>query len=178
MLFKGTEEFEKELENLKQNSNLVNFYENTTKVNELKDKIPSKLNILNIAKNKNLPSYSKLIVSTKYSHVQLNECDLDEEKVKLYEGMCFGEWGIVYKAARTASAYTLEDTHIIYIDKDFFKICFYKNIHRSLNDKRNFLLKILPFLKGSNKLEEFIRNTNPLVNLIFFTNFCLVFPTW
>lgn len=44
----------------------------------------------------------------------------EEERNILTEGMCFGEWGIIYNIPRTASAYSLEQTYLFSLDKEVF----------------------------------------------------------
>lgn len=121
--------------------------------------------------------FKKIIVSEKaLSNVSVNkEFDLEQEKAKLSDGMCFGEWGLLYGLPRAASVFTMEESHVLYLDKEFFKYCFFKNMYRAVAEKRNFLMKKLPFLRGSSKVEEFLKNVNPLVNLdkkLIFLRFC------
>lgn len=48
----------------------------------------------------------------------------EEEKFVLGEGQCFGEWGLIYKKDRTASAYALETTDLFMLDSSSFETSF------------------------------------------------------
>ncbi len=109
-----------------------------------------------------------MIVSEKIIKNFKEELILEDEKVRLSDGMCFGEWGLLFNLPRAASAYSLEDTHILHIDKEFFKYCFFKNIYKSISEKKKFFLKRLPFLGGSNKISDFLKNVNPIVIIKLF----------
>lgn len=50
--------------------------------------------------------------------------DLEEERLVLTSGMCFGEWAIIYNTARQASAFALEDTEMFYLEKEEFEVAF------------------------------------------------------
>ncbi len=44
----------------------------------------------------------------------------EEEVVQLTDGMCFGDWGLLDKVERAASAYSLETTDLFMLNtKDF-----------------------------------------------------------
>ena len=88
----------------------------------------------------------------------------EDEILQLSSGACFGEWGLIYNKPRTATAYSLENTYLITIEKEFFKSIFQKNIVKAINKKKNFLLKKLPFLRGWKKIDDILKNVNPIVN--------------
>lgn len=44
----------------------------------------------------------------------------EEEVLRVSEGMCFGEWGLIYNHERSASALVVEDADIFTLDKDNF----------------------------------------------------------
>ena len=67
------------------------------------------------------------------------------EIMQMTEGMCFGEWAIIYNIERTASAYVLEDSHLFSIEKDKFKTVFAKWLFKAENDRREFIKKTIPF---------------------------------
>lgn len=48
----------------------------------------------------------------------------DEEKFILLEGQCFGEWGLIYKKERIASALALETTDLFTLDANSFDTSF------------------------------------------------------
>jgi CRP-like cAMP-binding protein len=49
---------------------------------------------------------------------------VETEKLQLNEGQCFGEWGLIYRKERSASAYCLEDCDLYLLDIMYFDICF------------------------------------------------------
>ena len=62
------------------------------------------------------------------------------------DGHCFGEWAIVYNQPRTASCKCVEDSDLIMMDKDSFKLCFYKSIRKAEIARQVFLTKLVkPF---------------------------------
>lgn len=124
---------------------------------------------INISSNTKNEDYVKIITSDRTSIKNNNqEFNLEEEIERLNDGMCFGEWGLMYNLPRSASAYTMEDTHLLYLDKEFFKYCFFKSMYRAISEKKSFFLKTLPFLRGLAKVEEFLKNVNPIVNIFIF----------
>ncbi len=46
------------------------------------------------------------------------------EKLVMTNGQYFGDWGILEKRHRTASAFTLEDTDLFYLDAKAFESSF------------------------------------------------------
>jgi CRP-like cAMP-binding protein len=48
----------------------------------------------------------------------------EEERLVLKEGMCFGEWGLLYGKERTASAIAIEDCDLFCLDKEGFEKSF------------------------------------------------------
>ena len=48
----------------------------------------------------------------------------ETEKALLKEGMCFGEWGLLYNKERSASAIAIEDTDLFTLNKEYFDISF------------------------------------------------------
>jgi CRP-like cAMP-binding protein len=49
---------------------------------------------------------------------------LEDEKFILFSGQCFGEWGLIYKKERTASAYCLEDCDLFALEAQAFETSF------------------------------------------------------
>ena len=66
--------------------------------------------------------------------------------MQMTEGMCFGEWAIIYNIERSASAYVMEESHLFSIDKEKFKMIFAKWLFKAENDRRDFIKKTIPFL--------------------------------
>jgi len=51
--------------------------------------------------------------------------------------MCFKEWGLIFNLPRGASNFSLEDTYILYIVKEFFNNFFFRNIYKSISEEKN-----------------------------------------
>lgn len=49
---------------------------------------------------------------------------IETEKLQLNEGQCFGEWGLIYRKERSASAYCIEDCDLYLLDVNYFDLCF------------------------------------------------------
>jgi CRP-like cAMP-binding protein len=95
-----------------------------------------------------------------------NEFDLEDEKTQMNEGMCFGEWALIYNIPRTASAYALEDTDLFYIDKEFFDITFSKCITHADTKKKTFVTQKIPSLKSAGKVQDILKKLIPVVRAI------------
>jgi hypothetical protein len=104
-----------------------------------------------------------LRIDTSFLETENNLFNDEIEKLSLGDGMCFGEWALIYDIARSASAYTLEDSHLFYLDKEFFDISFRVSISKSDIEKSNFITKKLPALKFSGRIQEFLGRIIPLV---------------
>lgn len=96
----------------------------------------------------------------------VNQHDLEIEKTQLIEGMCFGEWALMYNIPRTASAYTVE-CDLFYLDKEYFDITFHRSIVRADIERKNFLIKKLPTLKHFGKVEDYLKKIMPVVRYIY-----------
>ena len=59
-----------------------------------------------------------IVIKSKKDHIY------EEERLKLLEGMCFGEWGLLYNKERSASAIAIEDTDLFTLNKEYFDISF------------------------------------------------------
>ena len=59
-----------------------------------------------------------IVIKSKKDHIY------EEERLKLLEGMCFGEWGLLYGRLRTASAVAIQDCDIFSLDKKSFEKSF------------------------------------------------------
>jgi CRP-like cAMP-binding protein len=62
----------------------------------------------------------------------------EEERLRMYEGQCFGEWGLIYNIPRTGSALALSDSVLFYIDKEDFD--------KSLSVSKSYTIFLLPSL--------------------------------
>lgn len=65
----------------------------------------------------------------------------EKEKFILTAGGCFGDWAIIYKQKRTASAKVIEDCECLLINNEIFNFCFSKKILKYENERRKFLKK-------------------------------------
>src|SRR5690606_35235378 len=54
----------------------------------------------------------------------------EEEIIQLTDGMCFGEWALLYNAPRKASACAVEETHLFYLEKESFDASFSKSLFK------------------------------------------------
>jgi hypothetical protein len=64
----------------------------------------------------------------------------------LTEGFCFGEWGLIEKKERYASAYALEKTDLFILDKHAFNLSFSKCLNKAENERKAFILnRVAPF---------------------------------
>lgn len=52
---------------------------------------------------------------------------VEEDKLTIYPGQCFGDWGLIYKTERSSSAYCLEDTDVFMLDAHCFDLSFSVN---------------------------------------------------
>ena len=64
------------------------------------------------------------------------------EKFSLSDGMCFGEWGLIYDIRRTTSIYAVEDTDLFYLEKEPFNRILCQKFLKSDNDKVKFIINI------------------------------------
>lgn len=92
---------------------------------------------------------------------------MEEERIVLLPGACFGEWALIYNTIRTASAYALEDTDLFYLDKDDFIFTLNKEIYKSDINKRHYVINKIPILKKIKKYSTILFSMIPCVNNIF-----------
>lgn len=84
----------------------------------------------------------------------------DEIKVVLSEGMTFGEWGLVYKDPRMASAVAgSPEVKLFRVGIDCYNECFKKALIKSEKDRKVFLIRTIPYLKqlGERRLQVLYR---------------------
>ncbi len=94
--------------------------------------------------------------------VDLVKLGLEDEIMVVSNGMCFGEWALIYNIPRTASAFAAEDTELFVMDKDCFDLVFNKAITRADNEKKNFIVKRIPSLKIAGKVHEILKKIFPI----------------
>lgn len=88
--------------------------------------------------------------------------NLENEKITANEGMCFGEWGIMYNIPRTASAYCTEDTDVFYLEKEYFDNVIGLKLFKSDMTKLNFILTKFPILKTEYKFRHLLTKITPV----------------
>ena len=89
----------------------------------------------------------------------INEFEI--EKFDIINGMCFGEWGLVYTIPRTTSIYAKEDSHLFYLEKLYFDKILTHIFQRADLNKVNFLTKTLPIFKIGIKVGHILTKIIP-----------------
>jgi CRP-like cAMP-binding protein len=84
------------------------------------------------------------------------------EKFSLSDGMCFGEWGLIYDIRRTTSIYAVEDTDLFYLEKDPFHRILFQKFLKSDNDKVKFIINRFPIFKKEIKIRHILTKVVPL----------------
>lgn len=159
--FTGNKEVE---EQLLQNGNSRHSYK------LLKDKLFSSVNVNNtsgskkslrktpfgeIFKRSSMDEYSDYNLQ---SEIMKSILDSEEENQQMTDGMCFGEWSLLNGRPRSASVYTLEDTHLFYLEKEEFDVSLSKALLKGEYEKKSFLAKRLFNIKdglGQNSSYKF-----------------------
>lgn len=78
----------------------------------------------------------------------------ERELISYSDGYCFGEWGVIYNKPRSASAFAIEDTDIIYIERENFNEFFAKYLIKADQERRIFLKNEIEPLKKVSKFDE------------------------
>ena len=97
--------------------------------------------------------------------------DFENERITLSEGLCFGEWGLIYNIPRTTSIYCLKDTNIFYLEKKYFDQLLYQKFSKADIKKVHFILNKFPFLKKDLKFKYLLTKITP----VFFDNGDIVY---
>ena len=97
--------------------------------------------------------------------------EFEQENFTITNGMCFGEWGLVYSIPRTTSIYCIEDCNLFYLEKEPFNRILSQKFLKSDINKLHFLLKTFPLFKNDLKNGKLLRKVTPL----FFENETLVY---
>lgn len=108
--------------NLNNNNNITMRYSQpTTIINDLIRNRDSTIRHSTIVKKK-LSTKKSTITQFKIDHdfTPYNVNVKEREIMQVWDGMCFGEWAILYNQLRKASALAIEDTDLFYIDKHEF----------------------------------------------------------
>ena len=75
--------------------------------------------------------------------------EFEIKRLTITEGMCFGEWGLVYNIPRTASIYCIEDTDVFFLEKRYFDKYLLKKFYAGDMKKIKFIYDRLPALRKS-----------------------------
>jgi CRP-like cAMP-binding protein len=71
---------------------------------------------------------------------------VQREILKISDGETFGDWGLMRKTTRRASAYAIEDSHLFHISEGSFYLSLCKIMLRAELERKNFICnRILPF---------------------------------
>ena len=84
------------------------------------------------------------------------------EKFSLSDGMCFGEWGLIYDIRRTTSIYAVEDTDLFYLEKEPFNRILCHKFLKSDNDKVKFIINRFPIFRKEIKIRHILTKLVPL----------------
>jgi CRP-like cAMP-binding protein len=162
----GTESMNKTF--LTNNQVIVNFKQVEAKKDDRNSpQISPKINLNNTRSsikyqiNKRNPNKNGF-VDDNPNNLDLAQLGLEDEIFVVSDGMCFGEWALIYNIPRTASAFAAEDTDLFVMDKDCFDLVFNKAIVRADNEKKNFIVKRIPSLKIAGKVPEILKKIFPL----------------
>ncbi len=90
----------------------------------------------------------------------------EKEKFILTAGGCFGDWAIIYRHKRTASAKVIENCECLMINYEIFYSCFSKKILKCENERRKFLRKkINIFQKESPEFYNYFKRVKTYVKI-------------
>jgi len=139
------------------------------KLNNIKK---SKTNFNPKKKEKRKKKIKKLIKAISYHQTPdeplegkvLNELikKFELEKFSLSDGMCFGEWGLIYDIRRTTSIYAVEDTDLFYLEKEPFNRILCQKFLKSDNDKVKFIINRFPIFRKEIKIRHILTKVVPL----------------
>ena len=88
--------------------------------------------------------------------------EFEIESFSLTNGMCFGEWGLLYSIPRTTSIYACEDTDLFYLEKEFFNKILLSKFLKNDSHKINFLIHKFPIFKKDFKMRHIFTKIIPL----------------
>ena len=143
------------------------IYENEKELNEEKIRKNFK-KIIKQNKNENI----KIIKAIKINQTPLEklEGEILENFIKEFEietftltnGMCFGEWGLLYSIPRTTSIYASEDTDLFYLEKEYFNKILFNKFLKNDYEKIHFLIHKFPIFKNGFKIRHIFTKIIPL----------------
>ena len=88
--------------------------------------------------------------------------EFETENFSLTNGMCFGEWGLLYSIPRTTSIYAAEDTHLFYLEKEYFNKTLFPKFLKNDSEKIKFLLRKFPIFQKHFKIRHIFTKIIPL----------------
>ena len=88
--------------------------------------------------------------------------EFEIENFALTNGMCFGEWGLLYSIPRTTSIYAAEDTHLFYLEKEYFNKTLLTKFLRNDSHKIKFVIHKFPIFKKNFNLRHIFTKIIPL----------------
>ena len=141
---------------------------------KLKEKLKEKLQTAIIEfKNKKKKKKKNKIIKAIIKHQTPNEPlegiilenfikEFEIENFALTNGMCFGEWGLLYSIPRTTSIYADEDTHLFYLEKEYFNKTLLTKFLRNDSHKIKFVIHKFPIFKKNFNLRHIFTKIIPL----------------
>jgi CRP-like cAMP-binding protein len=102
--------------------------------------------------------------------VDLNNLVSLEEETELLqftEGDCFGEWAIIYNMPRSATAYVIEDSDLLYMEKPSFTEFLAKSVMKSDMERKNFIKSSIMTLNNIENFESYYKFIVPIVSSAF-----------
>lgn len=90
-----------------------------------------------------------------------------ESEVEQYiieEGKVFGDYGIIHNLPRSSSAYALENSILLSINKDLFDDFFMKQAMKSENERKSFFSSKINIFMNSSRYNEYYSKISILVN--------------
>ena len=88
--------------------------------------------------------------------------EFEYENFSLSNGMCFGEWGLLYSIPRSTSIYAKEDTDFFYLEKEFFDKILLSKFLKNDKKKIQFLTHKFPIFKKDFKIRHIFTKIIPM----------------
>ncbi len=79
------------------------------------------------------------------------------QKYVFSQGGCFGDWAIIFKQKRCASAKAIENSFCLKISTELFDSCFSKKILKYENERKKFLKKKLEIVEEYHEFNRFVK---------------------
>ena len=143
----------------------IRFKKPKNKIKKQKEKI-----IIKSLKEFQTPN-EELIGETLFNFMK----EFEYDNFIISNGMCFGEWGLVYSIPRTTSIYCIEDCNLFYLEKPYFNRILSSKFEQSDKNKIDFLLKTFPILKDNPENNVRIGHLLTKIVPMFFENEAIVY---